>query len=282
MREPLLHFVVVGFVLFAVGQIHRERTDTYRIVVSPQREALLANRYALQFGTQPNPLTRAALVQRDVEEEMLFRQGLALGLDKEDEIVRRRIVQKMRFLLQDSSAPAEPEEAQLNAYYRAHSQRYVAPARVTFSHVFFSSEKGEERAYARAKTSLARLVARGASAKAEAAGAAESGAAAMGDPFPDLQHFSAYDAAQVQRLFGRTEISEAVFTAPAGRWAGPYKSSYGWHLIWIDSRQAPAQQPLSAVLDRVRTDYLLAEQARANQSAFSDVARAYTVVRSKS
>src|SRR5690242_17102463 len=129
LREPLLHFVVAGFVLFLAGEAHRRETDPLRIVVTPEREARLVNRYVLQFGSPPEAATRAALVDREIEEEMLFRQGLALGLDRNDELVRRRIVQKMQFLLEDVSPPAEPADAELRAFYSLHADRYTTPAR---------------------------------------------------------------------------------------------------------------------------------------------------------
>ena len=270
LREPLLHFVVAGFVLFIAGVVHRRETDPFRIVVTPAREAQLVNRYALQFGAPPDVTTRAALVDREIEEDMLFRQGVALGLDRNDELVRRRIVQKMQFLLEDVSPPAEPADAELRAFYSLHADRYTTPARVTFSHVYFSSERGEESARARAQQTL------------NALGTGGRHTEELGDPFPDLSHFAAYDAKQVRRLFGQTEMTDAVFSAPSGRWAGPYKSVYGWHLIYVDHRQDAARQTFAAVRDTVRTDYLLDAQDRANQRAMSQLAREFTVVRGKS
>lgn len=269
LREPLVHFLAAGLLLFVASEIHRSYADTHRIVVTPQRNTQLARRYALQFGAQPDAATLEQLVQRDVEEEILFRRGLALELDRDDEIVRRRIVQKMQFLLQDLSAPAEPGDAELGAYYQAHAPQYVTPARVTFNHIYFSSGGDEQQPRARALQALEALSKDGAQANV------------FGDPFPDLYHFSAYEPEQVHRLFGRTELSAAVFSAPLERWTGPYRSSYGWHLIRVDFRQEAQQQELSAVRDRVRTDYLLDAQKHANDTAFSDLAHEFTVVRTK-
>jgi peptidyl-prolyl cis-trans isomerase C len=269
-REPLLHFVVAGFVLFIAGEAHRRETDPRRIVVTPEREAQLVNRYALQFGAPPDAATRAALVDREIEEEMLFRQGLALGLDRKDELVRRRVVQKMQFLLNDVRPPAEPADGELRAFYSSHADRYATPARVTFSHVYFSSERGDGPARARAVQALKQLGPKGRHAE-------ESG-----DPFPDLSHFAAYDARQVERLFGKTEMADALFSAPSGRWMGPYESAYGWHLIHVDTRQDGARQAFTAVRDKVRTDYLLDAQERANRQAMSQLASEFTVVRAKS
>jgi peptidyl-prolyl cis-trans isomerase C len=316
LREPMLHFLVAGLVLFIVGEIHRKQADPYRIVLTPQREAQLANRYALQFGGPPEAGVRAALVEQDLEDEILYRQGLALGLDKNDELVRRRIVQKMQFLLEDLNAPAEPTDEDLSAYYASHVDRYTAPARVTFSHIYFSSEGGAENARARAvraldalmgdesgSEALNRRAAQIPSAERRAARsrdlsrpsieilsrdeilsrpAIEGFRADIGDPFPDLSHFSAHDPAQVRRLFGETEISAAAFSAPLRRWVGPYRSSYGWHLIYVDRRSESARKAFAVVRDKVRTDFLLDAQARANRAAFSHLAREFTVVRAKS
>jgi hypothetical protein len=267
LHEPLVHFFVAGLILFALGQVIRQYSGSHRIVLTPQREAELVNRYVLQFGTRPDAGTLEELIKSDVHDEILFRQGLALGLDKDDEIVRRRIIQKMQFLLEDLRVPPEPTSSQLEGYYRAHAQRYVLPARVTFTHVYFSGSGGAMNAQLRARAALGTL------------SAERSRAPGLGDPFPDLYDFSYYTREQVERLFGNTEFSAAVFNIPCGQWAGPFKSAYGWHLIYVQSRQEAENQPFAAVRDKVRADYLLDSQARANESAFSALAHQYTVVR---
>jgi parvulin-like peptidyl-prolyl isomerase len=270
LREPLVHFVLAGLVLFIAGEVHRSRVDAYRIIVTPQREAHLATRYELQFGARPDAQTLAQLVERDVKEEMLFRRGLALELEQDDEIVRRRIVQKMRFLLEDVSAPGEPSDVDLKEYYQAHAAQYVAPARVTFSHVYFSGDDGEHAARERASQALDLLF----SGKARLSD--------LGDPFPDRYHFSGYEPEQVYRLFGRTEFSEAALSAPLERWLGPYRSAYGWHLVRVEARSEAQHLDLATVRDRVRTDYLLDAQARTNATAFKALASEFTVVREQS
>jgi peptidyl-prolyl cis-trans isomerase C len=268
LREPIVHFIAVGFALFVASQTQPPNEAVSRIVITPQREARLATRFAMQFGAQPDAATLAQLVERDIEEEILFRRGVALGLDRDDEIVRRRIVQKMEFLLHDVNAPAEPSEAELLAFFDAHVERYATPDRATFTHVFFSAEHGEQAARRRARDAL-NQIAQGAEV------------ATFGDPFPDLYHFSAYETGQVQRLFGQNELAFAVFAAPVARWMGPYRSSYGWHLLCVEARQPAAQPVLAQVRDRVRTDFLLDAQARLNDAAFNRLASEYTVVRTE-
>jgi hypothetical protein len=266
--EPLIHFFIAGLALFAVERVYQNHADIYRIVETPEHVAQLANEYALQFGAHPSPQTLAALVRRDIGDEVLFRQGLALKLDQSDEIVRRRVIQKMQFLMQNLNPPREPTENQLQAYFDAHASRYVTSPRVSFSHVFFSADRGgEAAARARAEAVLATL------------SNGTTRAPTRGDPFPDLYDFSAYEPAQVFRLFGHTPLSQAAFSAPTGRWTGPLRSGVGWHLIYIDARQDAKRPSLSSIRDTVRTDYLEDAQDAANKAALDNLTKQFVVVR---
>ena len=265
--EPLAHFVAAGLLLFTIGEVYHRQTSLYRIEVTPQHVEHLAHDYALQYGAAPNPQTLQALVRQDVHDEILYRQGLALKLDRDDEIVRRRVIQKMQFLMQDLAAPAEPAPAQLEEFYRAHASRYVTAPRASFSHIYFSIAGGDAAARARAVATLRSLP------------DSLTRAPDRGDPFPDLYDFSAFEPDQVYRLFGHTPFAEAVFHGPTGRWIGPYRSAYGWHLIYIDARDETTEPPLSAVREAVRTDYLQAAQDASNRAAFQRLARRFTVVR---
>jgi len=264
----LVHFLVLGLVLFWVSRAHERQTSVYRITETPAHVAYLGQQYALQFGRYPDQKMLQILIRRDIHDEMLLREGLALKLDQGDEIVRRRIVQKMEFLLNDTHAPPEPTEAQLRAYYTGHASAYLRPPQVTFSHVFFAeSPGGEQAAVERARGVLRELNGSGADRAPE-----------RGDPFPYRYDFADYDPAQVTRLFGETEFSRQVFAAPVGRWSGPFRSGYGWHLIHIDAREEASAQAFGIVREQVRTDYLQDEQGKANEAAMTRLASRFTVM----
>jgi len=260
-REPLVHFLLVGAMLFAAGEIYHKSIDSHRIVITPARIAQIENRYAAQFGRRPDPRILNGLIEDEVHDEILFRHGLDLKLDREDEIGRRRIVQKTRFLLEDLHPPADPTDAQLDDYYRSHAQRYALPARATFTHVFFVSAPDEGRA----RVDLAALA------------AGRQRASEVGDSFPDLYDFASYEPAQVYRLFGHTEFAEAVFSVPEKQWLGPFRSTYGWHFLYVHVREPGQQLEFSAVRSRVRADYIADARERANRAAFADIARQFTV-----
>ncbi len=170
--------------------------------------------------------------------------------------------------MQNLSAPAEPSDAQLATYFADHADRYAAPSHATFSHVFFAvGADGDATAQARAKSMLEKIPAH------------VTRAPERGDIFPDLYDFSAFEPEQVERLFGRTEFAKAVFTAPIGRWSGPFHSAYGWHLLYVANRAGKTQPQLADVRERVRSDDLQDAQDRANAATFDKIAKHFTVVR---
>ena len=207
------------------------------------------------------------IVEAYIQEEALYREGKAMGLDRDDEIVRRRISQKVEFLQQDRSLPAAPSDADLARYFDAHAAAYGTPVRTTFSHLYFSTDAvGEGPARARAVHALEAL---------KAGATADVGA----DPFPDLNAYSNLAESEAVRLFGDSELAHRLPTAPVGQWSGPYRSGYGWHLVRVDARTPAARPALADVRDQVREDYLRAAQAKANAQALARLKTRYTVVR---
>lgn len=263
-REPLVHFLLVGLLSYAAVRAYERRHDHYRIEVTAERAAQLVETYRKQFGQTPDAQMREVLIKSDIDNEILYREGMRLKLDQEDEIVRRRIIQKMQFLSQNLHAPAEPSEAQIAAFYGEHVARYTRPSAVSFTHVFFTDE-------ARAQRALTRLHALNIPR-----------APGMGDPFPDLYDFAKAGSEQVQRLFGRSPLSEAVFTVPVGQWSGPFRSGFGWHLLLVSERTAATQAPLVQVHDKVRSDILENAQERQNRSDFQQLRSRFTIVRGDS
>jgi len=267
-REPLLHFFAAGLVLFAAAEHHRAQTDTYRIVVTPERVAELSAAYRAEFGGDPGPRALEGLVDHWVDEEVLYREGVARKLGEDDEIVRRRIVQKMQFLQQDLVPPAEPGQADLAAWFQAHRAQYVTPVAVSFSHIYFSDvDGGQDAARRRALAVLAQLP----------AGLAR--APERGDAFPDLYDYSSFGPDQARRLFGDSELSRKLFGVPAGRWAGPFRSGYGWHLVRVQSVEPPRQLSLAEAREQVRADLISARQDQTNNRAFTALKSRFTVVR---
>ena len=267
LAEPLLHFAVLALAIFLANSAWREAHDGRRIVVTAPDAEGLVRKYQTQFGVAPTPAQVKALVQAHIEEEALFREGLALGLDKGDEIVRRRVAQKAEFLQQDLSVPPEPSEAALKAYYDAHHAAYAAEDRMAFRHLFFSPDlDGEAAARQRAESALARL-------------AGDPEALVTGDPFPDISPSALSGVSEAVRVFGDSELPRKLGAAPVGRWVGPFRSGYGWHLVLVRSRQAGGVRPFTTVREQVRADALRDAQNRANARSMAKVLSRYVIVR---
>jgi peptidyl-prolyl cis-trans isomerase C len=268
LREPLVHFFAAGLLLFVAFEQHKAGADLYRIEITPERVRQLVAGYRAEFGVEPSPARLNQVIDRYVDDEVLYREGLSRKLDRDDEIVRRRVVQKMQFLQQDLAAPAEPTEAEVAAYYAAHRAQYAAPATVSFSHIYFADgAAGAEAARRRAEAVLAGLP------------AAVQRAPDRGDSFPDLYDYSGFGQEAARRLFGESQLSGSLFTAPAGRWSGPFRSSYGWHLVRVQSAEPARPLPFEAVRGRVRDALIADRQASANQASFHALRARFSVVR---
>lgn len=263
LREPLLHFFLAGLVLFLAGQAWSDAQDRRVIRVTPERVASLAATWRLQFGSPPSPKELSAAIAGYVREEALYREGQAMGLDRDDEVVRRRIAQKVEFLNQDRSLPKPPGDAALRAWFEAHAAAYAAPALTSFSHLYFSPDRPGD-AQARAAAALAAL---------------GRGEPVDADPYPDPSGFERLSAEAARRQFGDSELARQLDAAPIGAWSGPWRSGYGWHLVRVTAREPAGRADFEAVKDRVLADYMAEAQNEANAKAIARLVGRYRVVR---
>jgi peptidyl-prolyl cis-trans isomerase C len=265
LREPLLHFLMLGVLVYAAARVvDGGESGRYRIDAGPEQRARIAKTYLQQYGVAPTESQLTYLLDQYVRSEILFREGLALGLDRDDEIVRRRVVQKIEFLNEDTDA-IDVSDSELERFFAAHQSRYLTPAAVSLTLVYFSADpKGEGDAHRRAQAALAKL--------------RDGARAEAGDPFETGNEIAALNELGAQRLFGDSQLSAALFSAPAAQWVGPFRSAFGWHVIRIEQRQSAQAAALDRVKDRVRADYLTAERERRNESEFKRLASKYHVV----
>lgn len=272
-REPFFHFVALGLLIFLVRGVLDGTPEQYRVTVGPDDVRRIATGYEWQFGRPPTASELDHLVERHIEEEILYREGVALGLDVGDEIVRRRVVQKLQFLQEDVALPPEPDEAALQAFHARHAGRYAEPARVTLRHLYFSPDSGGDAAAHARAADMAVTLRDGPSGRP----AAEPPAGA--DPFPGRDRYVALDAAGLSRTFGHSELATAVFELPPGAWRGPLRSGYGWHLVYVERIDPGRDPPLAEVREEVRVDFLDEQRAEMNAAAVEAIKGKYVVVR---
>jgi PPIC-type PPIASE domain len=265
LREPLLHFVVLGaalFVLFGVvGGPAEERPD--RIVVSPAKVENLAGLFRQTWRRPPTQAELDGLIADHVKEEILYREALALGLERNDIVIRRRLRQKMEFISEDTAPQAEPTEDELRAFLAERPERFREPSRVSFAQVYLSPDRRGEAAWSDAERMLVALD-------------AGSDPAAAGDPFLLEQDYRNLAAHDVERLFGRAFAAQ-VAGLPVGRWSGPATSGYGLHLVLVRER-IPARLPdLDEVRDAVANEWRAARRKEANRAFYEGLRARYEV-----
>ncbi len=263
LRDPTLHVVVLGAALFAVDAWRRRPAPDARELVVPAAHVRAAREeLTRRLGRAPTSAEVRGELDGFVREEVLYREALALGLERGDTIVRRRLVQKMESLAEDLSDDGAPTDAELTAWLRAHADRYAAPGRVSFRHVFFDRGRRGARLDADARDALASL---------------RNGAAAAGDPFALGATFTDADDARVARDFGE-DFARSLTALPAdGRWQGPVASPFGAHLVAVSARTPGELPPLDRVRERVAADLAEARREEGGRSTWRALARGYRV-----
>jgi hypothetical protein len=194
-------------------------------------------------------------------------QARGLDLDRGDEIVRRRLVQRMRLVLEARARTTEPTPADLKAYLENHAAGFTAPARADLHHVFLSRRRHGARLDAVAVALRDALAAEGVTPAA---------AAGRGDPFPVPARLFAQSGGDLEGTLGR-DVAAAAFEVPVGAWTGPVPSPYGAHLVWVHARQPARRPPLTAVFSRVREAFLAERAERALAAALADLRGRYDV-----
>jgi hypothetical protein len=249
-REPLVHFLVIGAALFvfwyAVGD--RVSPQPSRIVISPAHVERLAEVFAKTRLRPPSAEELAGLVEQEIEEEVLYREALTMGLDRDDLIIRRRLCLKMDFLADDLSAAEGPTDEQLRAFLRQHAGKFGREPLTSFAQVFVNRAQRGTAAAAEAERLLMLLT-----------GKAPPDWHKLGDPLPLPQEYEAASEAEVARTLGRT-FAKGLSGLPAGRWAGPVESGYGLHLVLIRARTVGRPPALDEVRDAVVQEWRAARR----------------------
>ncbi len=304
-RLPLVHFLLLGVSLFAAERCwarFRPSVD-HTIVVAPEQVGRLRRSWHARTGVEPNAVEERALVEQAADEEMLVREALALGLDRNDGLVRDRLVKLAGFLgltpdtdvaareraaralglertdpvirrylaeLMDlglGGAPTRPDERAVGAELERRGAELGAPARSRLSHVYFSRDRHGDSLDADARHALERL---------RADGTAAEGISALGDAFPEGAQLGARSHAELARAFGES-FASAIDGAPIGAWCGPVRSAHGLHLVWVHAREAAKPALLGAVRSRLELDIARRQQADRREERLRSLRAMYRI-----
>ncbi len=253
-REPLVHFLAIGAGFFLLWYFLSDRVTSQpqRIIITPGHVERLAQQWTKTHLRPPTAEELAGLVEQEIDEEILYREAVAMGLDRDDLIIRRRLAVKMEFLTDDVAALATPTDEQLQTFLDQHPDKFNVESLTTFAQVYINRSQRGAAASDEAERLLTRLNDK-----------ADPDWQTLGDPLPVPNEYEAAPDTEVARLFGR-QFPKKLAGLPVGRWSGPVESTYGLHLLLVRKRIAGRASPLDEVRDAVLSEWRAEQRLELN------------------
>jgi hypothetical protein len=259
--EPLLHFLLLGLAIFAYyGRVAPDDDGKRRIVVSQADVDLLATQFQGTWNRSPSPVELNGLVDSYVRDEILYREGVALGLDLDDAVVKRRVRQKLDVLFEESIAQNPATDADLQSYLDANPAAFRQPAVVSFDQIYFGSDADTPRRLEQARAALAR----------------GADPATLGQATLLPSHQDAMPLDLVARDFGE-EFAGQLAQTPVSEWFGPVASGFGVHLVRVNAIEAARLPALADVREVVAREWENERRKRAHATALAKLRQQYQV-----
>ena len=271
LREPLVHFLCIGAAIYLLYGVFAEpalEEADKTIVVSAGEIEWMQTSWKKRWNRTPTAAEFDGLIQQYIRETVLYREALTMGLNKHDQVIRRRLAQKLEFLAKDLVALTPPTEEELQAYFAEHQDRYQEPARYTFTQVFIDPDKRGDATLADAEKIKATLMAKG---------DAIEDAGALGDAFMLQNYYPEKDQAEIQKFFG-SGFAESLVDLSSGQWHGPVLSGYGTHLVYVSSISEPPAPLFAEMRERVTQDWTTEKSEELNEKFYANLRDRYTVV----
>lgn len=260
LKEPLVHFLIAGAMVFWLMSGRPPDLGERRIVVSERIAGAIAQRFYDSFRRMPSQDELDGLIRDYVQDQVYYREALALGLDQNDEVVVRRMRRKMEGMAVADAESATPSDKDLQALIDKDPARYAEDPRTTFEQIYLGADSPENRAQADLKLKQLR-----------------AGQSANGVPAPLPARLEAASASEISGMFG-DEFTLALRNQPTGQWVGPVASGLGLHLVRVDNRAAPAPPSLATVRQRVENDWRAAAVAKSRDESYARILDGYDVV----
>jgi hypothetical protein len=266
-REPLVHFLALGALLFVLSYWRGSgASGSDRIVITPGQIDAMAASFARTWQRPPTEPELKGLVDDHVREEMATREAVAIGLDRDDTIIRRRLRQKLEFVAADSVDSLPPTDAELQTWLTEHPDAFRTEGEVAFRQVYLNPERRGASLDADARRLLAQLSAAG----------PDVDVTALGDSLMLPREVARSTRSEVVRQFG-DEFGDAIMKTTQGRWEGPVTSGYGLHLVLVRERTEGRMPMLAEVRPLVEREFMNARRTRELASMYERMLRRYRV-----
>ena len=271
LHEPLMHFLVIGAAIYLLYGMFAEpvmdETDK-TIVVSAGEIEWMQSSWQKRWNRPPTQKELNGLIQQYIRETVLYREALTMGLNQHDQVIRRRLAQKLEFLARDLVALTPPTGEELQAYFAENRDRYQEPVRYTFTQVFIDPDKGGDATLADAEAIKATLI---------ATGDALEDPGALGDDFMLPNYYPEKDPLEIRKYFGNGFAESLVELSP-GQWHGPVLSGYGVHLVFVSTISEPPAPVFEELRERVVQDWKTEQGEELNEKFYASLRERYSVV----
>ncbi|TDJ40635.1 MAG: peptidyl-prolyl cis-trans isomerase [Gammaproteobacteria bacterium] len=270
-KEPLIQFLLIGACIYGAyawfGTPDEDVTDN-TIIVDAARIDSFIGQWQRRWNRPPTRRELDGVINAFVREDILYRAALAMGLDQDDPITRRRMAQKLEFLTNDIALFKEPVPGELERYFEDNQARYRDPDLITFSQVFFDPDAREDATLDDAAEMLAQL---------QVVGEPDPATLTAGDRFMLQNYFSAASELEVRRQLG-TGFTEAVMQLEPGRWHGPVLSGFGVHLVYVYQLAVAPAPEFEDVQQQVLENWQSEQQEDFNETFFESLKSRYEIV----
>lgn len=262
LREPLLHFLLIGTALFFIYAQMNDSTiedDKYIHITNADIERVFQN-WTNSRGRTPSDIEKQKEIDNLVKEEILVREAIARGLNRDDSLIRRHLVKKMSYIFDDNTLIPEPTDEQLQNYLSKNNSKFLEPATISFNQIVFTQNSSSASDIDKKANNFLQRLKNSSSSKISTVG--------------DLVDLSKKG---ISNTLGE-EFSTQVFDMPIKNWVGPVKSNYGLHLIYIHSRTQEQTPKLSKIKKEVAKEWQSEQRKRANDIFYKNLSKQYSIM----
>jgi parvulin-like peptidyl-prolyl isomerase len=268
LHEPLFHFLLIGlgfFFFFFQLNPNEDSPDATNIVITQAKVDAMTTSYLKQRGRNPLANEMQDLIENEIREELLYREALALGLDKDDGVIRRRLAQKMKYLFEDLAVIDAPNDEDLEKFLKENASKFTLPGTLSFYQVYLDPKMHKDSLDEEAKTVLEHLKI-----------ISLQNAFSLGDRSLLEYRFSKRRESDVKNRFGES-FSKKLFKAPIDSWQGPFQSAYGLHFVYIDAKNEAILPELKEVREDVLQAYKREKASEANEIFYKGLKDRYKI-----
>ncbi len=268
LKDPLLHFLLIGaalFLVFGMVKSPAENPENRIVITRGDIDSLKAN-FARTWRRPPTESELESLIEDQVRDEISYREAVAMGLDQNDRVIRKRLRMKMELLAEDMAGLNAPTEEDLKRFLAENRATFRREAQISFKHVYLNSDRRGAKVQSDARELLSELSTIGAIADAQF----------YGDSIMLPKEFTREYAGNIERVFGKS-FSRDLLQVEPGAWTGPLRSSYGLHLVFMHEHIAASDPELAEVRQEVEREWIAKRRKEVKEEIYRTLRKQYTI-----